>query len=200
MFQIPRNGIDQYVPFRATEVDSEGNIVGPLTGTNDGDLLPGAIITLVEFTSPPGYTDIEAEDTEVLWKALTSGGEWLAKIPHSYISRSGQARLLISGTGMVPIAIDLTVGGIGTGGEQIISNYTLNSTAKTVQLPTEITKEMIKKITGVDSNLNIYDSEHPLQGKNISLDGETPGLFHYDYKGVPVGETLRIVVNPQYTA
>lgn len=79
----------------------------------------------------------------------------------------------------------------------IIANgeYTLNATAKTIQLTnTTIKKENIRKIIGVDSNIKIYDSEIPKSGKNINLDSGTPGLFHYDYGGVPSGETLQITI------
>lgn len=84
--------------------------------------------------------------------------------------------------------------------KSIIANgaYTLNATNKTIAFTdTSIKKENILKIIDVDHNCLIYDSDRPA-GNNISLDPETPGLFHYDYKGIQSGSTLQITVDLPY--
>lgn len=79
----------------------------------------------------------------------------------------------------------------------VIANgaYTLNASAKTIAFTdTTIKKEAIIKIIDVDNNNLIYDSNAPVYGKNITLTG-TPGIFSFEYGGVPAGAILQITVD-----
>lgn len=78
--------------------------------------------------------------------------------------------------------------------------YTLNALGQTILLTdTSIKKENLLKIRDVDHNSLIYDSDNPVNGKNISPDPVTTGLFHFEYAGILPGSTLQITVDLPYT-
>ncbi len=145
--------------------------------------------------SGPVDTDIEAADTEVIWKLKP--GEWQAKVPEGYITSNGLARLIISGTGMAAVAIDLVVGNIGGGGgTQVVNTYTIDPTAKTIT-PTGITltQEQIIEIRNLTKNIQLYHNQAPSRsGASISVSG---GVITYTFDGT-VGDTdkIRIEYNP----
>jgi len=186
---IWKNGHTQIIRFTAL-----ADNLTAFTGTNTGDDLPGAIVVYSENRST-GWIDQVIENPVVKWQA-ENVAIWEAELPSSYITlSSGNGTLQVSGTGMKMVTIPLIIGGSATGGGRVIKDFTHNAVGKTIQFTdTTITKADILKITGVDSNMKIYDSENPTRGKNISQVEGTPGLFSYEYGGVPTGETLQIIV------
>ena len=96
MQKIYFDGTDQYVYFQASKDDYSGEF----TGTNDGDALPGAAITIKEYKKAAA----SITSPEVLWNATL--GYWFALIPAAYITQFGGVVFAVSGTGMFSAAIE----------------------------------------------------------------------------------------------
>ncbi len=155
MIQILNNGSDQYIRTRLVKSDHSG----PFTGTVDGEVLPGAILIFTEFKTTPEDTVINGEDTEAVWKSIT--GEWQAKIPSSYITRDGLARLNISGTGVDTASIDLQVGSSGGGSTQAIDYSSYDASANQITIPGTYSLEDFTLIQNLSKGIMLYKSDPP---------------------------------------
>jgi hypothetical protein len=166
------------------------------TGSTTGEALPGVALVYSE-NRPTGWVDQVILTPVCKWNA-ENVAIWEAEIPASYITLSkGNATLQISGTGMKMVTIPLTIGNTGCGGLEVITGYTHNATAKTIDTKdTTLKVEQIEEIYNLTRYQLIYTCSDPSRA-SISISDETPGVINYTYSGTMTnGDKIRIVKNP----
>lgn len=193
---IWKNGLTQTVRFTALATDYTD-----FTGETTGDELPGAIVVYSENRAS-GWVDQVIDTPVVLWNA-ESVAIWEAEIPPEYITLySGNATLQVSGTGMKMITVPLTIGGSSTGADVVISSYTHDASAQTIDTgDVTLTVERVKEIRNLSKNMLIYDHRNPkanmanqLSSTGIGIQITSPGVIHYDYESSSAADEDKIMI------
>jgi hypothetical protein len=193
MPKINNDGTDQYVLFRASKSDYSG----ALTGTLEGDSLAGAVVVWSEYKK----ADVSISSPSVTWNS--TAGMWKAVIPAGNVTQNGHALLNVSGTGMIPVAIEVDVGNSGGSGGMghIITGYTFDASEKTITITeagyTTLKLEQILEIRNISKGkLLIYDSK--IRAPSITVTGAViswTGNYSYEGKQFEDTDSLQIIVN-----
>jgi len=195
--KIYRDGTDQYVMTRLGGIDPDTGAQSILLGESEGDSLDIENLVIV-------WSEYKKEGEAITPPVITwdsSAGMWKILIPHGNITQYGSVWLNVSGTAMIPVAIEVeTVHEIsgGSGAEKIIPRtyYELSAAANTITLSSPyntITEEQIISIRDLTTGDVIYSCEIPIK-HTISVSSGVI-TFTYDNNSIAAGDILQIIVN-----
>lgn len=162
--KIYRDGTDQYVMTRLGGIDPDTGAQSILLGESEGDSLDIENLVIV-------WSEYKKEGEAITPPVITwdsSAGMWKILIPHGNITQYGSVWLNVSGTAMIPVAIEVeTVHEIsgGSGAEKIIpaANYAFDASAKTLTFSSPydtLTVEQVTFIKNLTTNYIIWDCRY----------------------------------------
>lgn len=192
--KIYRDGTDQYILIRLAGINSTTGAQSILMGDVEGATLQSLISDVILVWSEYKKDDEVIDLPLITWNS--SAGMWKITIPSASITQYGSAWLNLSGSDMIPTAIEIEVVS-HMAYQKVIPNesYTLDASANTITLSGEfasITEEQVISIRNITKNQLIYDSANTNRGQITIADS----VITFTYNGqMANSDKIQIIVN-----